>query len=50
MFLTDAERQIIIEALSKEGLPLLDKKKKTQEEKVKCRKIEEIIYKLAFGK
>ena len=50
MLLTESEREIIIEALSKQGLPILNKEKKTQEEKVKYRKIEEIIHKLAFGK
>ena len=50
MILTDTEREIIIEALSKEGLPIFYKKKKTQEDKMKYRKIEEIIHKLAFGK
>jgi|TARA_R100000541_G_scaffold12887_3_gene21529 hypothetical protein len=50
MILTDTEREIIIEALSKEGLPIFHKEKKTQEDKMKYRKIEEIIHKLAFGK
>jgi len=50
MVFNDTQREIIIEALSKLGLPLLDKDKQTQEEKVKYRKIEEIIHKLAFGK
>jgi len=50
MVFNDTQREIIIEALSKLGLPLLDKEKQTQEEKVKYRKIEEIIHKLAFGK
>ena len=50
MILTDAEREIIIEALSKQGLPILNKDKQTQEDKIKYRKIEEIIHKLAFGK
>ena len=42
MILTDTEREIIIEALSKEGLPIFHKEKKTQEDKMKYRKIEEI--------
>ena len=50
MILTDTEREIIIEALSKEGLPIFHKEKNTQEDKMKYRKIEEIIHKLAFGK
>ena len=50
MILTDAEREIIIEALSKQGLPIFNKDSQTQKEKVKYRKIEEIIHKLAFGK